>query len=101
MNRYQIVMPNGDIMGVVADRMTNTDGDLAFYIADKVIGEARYWHAYSLVGTVEEPAKKAIACGTLEQLDAALAANVPPVDPVDAGMAYVADTIDRLVGRKS
>lgn len=57
MNKYQLVMPNGDFMAVAADRMENVDGDLKFFQGNTVVGEARYWQAWSLVGTINDSPK--------------------------------------------
>ena len=83
MNRYQIVMPNGDIIGVTADRMDNNDGDLKFYVKNAVVGEARYWQAWTLIGTVPGQAETPPEHKTQQQ-------------KFDAGIAYVNETIERM-----
>lgn len=84
MNKYQVVMPNGDILGITADRMQNNDGDLAFFQGSTVVGEARYWQAWSLIGPTG-----VAQCGP----------KPTSPDRVEAGVAYVEQTIDHLTGR--
>lgn len=54
MNKYQVVMPNGDIAAVAADKMENVDGDLKFYVNNVQVGEFRYWQAWNLIPAEEK-----------------------------------------------
>ena len=79
MNKYQVVMPNGDIAKIAADRMENSEGDLRFFVGNEQVGEFRYWHAWNLLGKVD-----------------ALEVSSSPT-PSDPAMAYVDATIKRLI----
>lgn len=72
MNKYQVVMPNGDIANVAADKMENVDGDLKFYVANVQVGEFRYWQAWNLVPAPETVDPAAV----IRALEAAV--QVPP-----------------------
>jgi hypothetical protein len=71
MNKYQIAIPpNGDLMQVAADRMENVDGDLKFFQGNTVVGEARYWQAWTMIGQIgdDQPMKSNIEQHTIDRL---------------------------------
>lgn len=47
MNKYQVVMPNGDILGISADRVVDEDGALNFYSGNDKVGEIKHWIGWS------------------------------------------------------
>lgn len=55
MNRYQVVMPNGDILAICAEKLEDVDGSLNFTNGSEKVGEVTKWIGWSLVGPVEPP----------------------------------------------
>lgn len=98
MNKYQVVMPNGDIAVVAADRMENKDGDLSFFVKNEAVGEFRYWHAWNLVETITVQETKTpppkVDASALRDL-----VSGPPDDPVTTFAQALAAKIDPYSGR--